>query len=80
MNNRIGYALTAALLITIVVTAVGFSYLQNEINDLKPQAPSSVPTTSPPTNSPSVLSATSPTSPNSRGPAQSSVPYSSIVF
>jgi hypothetical protein len=61
MNNKLGYALIAALLVTVIATAFVFSVLQSEIDSLKVQ-PTQIPTSSNPalTPEPTAISLNSP--------------------
>lgn len=58
MDNRVGMALIAALLVTLTATAVGFSILQGEINNLNDQI--SEPTVYPTTNQTSTTESPNP--------------------
>lgn len=71
MDNKIGAILIAALLTTVVVMAVGFAFLQNEIDNLKPEA-TTAPTSSTNfyTNAPSSTESLQPTH----------IPQSTIIY
>jgi hypothetical protein len=65
--------LIAALLATLTVTAIGFAYLQNEINSLKPQTPNPTPENNPTAFPPLSTATPVPT-------ASSSAPFDYTVF
>jgi hypothetical protein len=72
LDNRIGAIIIAMLLTTVVVMVVGFAYLQNEINSLKPQAPN-------PTASPTNTAVFTP-EPIPTTTAETPTPYAYVVY
>lgn len=78
MDGKLGVALLVALVITVVVMVTGFSYLQNEINSLKPQTSNLQPTVSQ-TYPPSTPNQ-SPTSTTGATSTQQTLPYTYVVY
>jgi hypothetical protein len=77
MNNKLSIVIVAVLLVNIVIMIAGFSFLQQEINVLKPQTPSPSPSPTPYV-APSVSPQPTQTVPSGETP--SAKPHMSVVY